>query len=323
MLSLRWDDALARALAATESGTVADIFGEPLFDDFGEVIGGLVGYRVLRAHEPTLTAFASLSNRDVLILADQNLLSSAGSEVSNAQLGPASGAELHAVLGAEKVARCIPQPPDIRLCVAAPLRELQQLTGKVVGIGEESSRALLRTLSVVAGLTLCLVAVVMLFLSSRITRPLVRITQTVSEVARGNWHVSVPDIDRADEVGDIARAVVVLEHSLSERDQLRDDVFRQNTVLTERERQLQEQNERFDAALNNMSQGLCMFGVHGRLKVYNSQFCRIYGIAPGVLDLDPTQDEVHRLAGLTDWSAAESGPIRRTLTRTLADGRCI
>ncbi len=323
VLSLRWDDALARALAANESGTVADIFGQPLFDDFGEVIGGLVGYRVLRPHEPTLTAFASLSGRDVLILSGQSLLSSAGAEVSHAQLGPASGAELHAVVGAEKVARCIAQPADIRLCVAAPLKELQQLTGKVVGIGEESSRSLLRTLSVVAGLTLCLVAVVLLFLSSRITRPLVRITQTVSEVARGNWHVSVPDTDRADEVGDIARAVVVLEHSLSERDQLRDNVFRQNTILTERERQLQEQNERFDAALNNMSQGLCMFGGHGRLKVYNAQFCRIYGIAPGALDTEPAQAEVRRLAGLADWPDAESGPSRRTLTRTLADGRCV
>ncbi|MGT2487362.1 hypothetical protein ACU4GA_18315 [Methylobacterium oryzae CBMB20] len=126
VLSLRWDETLAQALAANESGTVADVFGQPLFDDFGEVIGGLVGYRVLRPHEPTLTAFASLSGRDVLILSDQSLLSSAGSEVSNARLGNASAAQLHAVLGAEKVARCIPQALDIRLCVAAPLRELQR-----------------------------------------------------------------------------------------------------------------------------------------------------------------------------------------------------
>lgn len=139
VLSLRWDDGLAKALAAEESGAVADVFGQPLFDEFGDVIGGLVGYRVLRPHEPTLTAFASLSGRDVLILSGQNLLSSAGADVADARLGDISGADLHAVVGAEKVARCLPQPPDLRLCVAAPLRELQQLTGKVVGIGEESS----------------------------------------------------------------------------------------------------------------------------------------------------------------------------------------
>ncbi|MGH1591479.1 putative bifunctional diguanylate cyclase/phosphodiesterase [Methylobacterium phyllosphaerae] len=323
MSSLRWDETLARALAADESGAVADIFGQPLFDEFGEVIGGLVGYRILRVHEPILAAFSALSGRDVLILAGQHLLSSSGAATANAWLGDASRAELHPVVGSEKVARCLPQVPDIRLCVAAPLRELQQLTGKVVGIGEESSRSLLKTLSIVAGLTLCLVAVVLLILSSRITRPLVRITQTVSEVARGNWHVSVPDVDRADEVGDIARAVVVLEQSLSERDQLRNDVFRKNTILTERERQLQEQNARFDAALNNMSQGLCMFGARGCLKVFNAQFCRIYGIAPDALEIEPTYAEVRRLAGLSEQSGAEIGPHGRTITKTLADGRYV
>jgi diguanylate cyclase (GGDEF)-like protein len=323
VLSLRWHDALGQALAADETGAVVDVFGQPLFDEFGEVIGGLVGYRVLRARETTLAAFSALSGRDVLILAQKRLLSSAGADIADAVLGDASRAGLQHVVGAEKVARCLSLVPDIRLCVAAPLRELQQLTGKVVGIGEESSRSLLTTLSVLAGLTLCLVAVVMLILSSRITRPLVRITQTVAEVARGNWHVDVPDIDRADEVGDIARAVVVLEHSLCERDQLRDDVFRQNTILTEREQQLQEQNERFDAALNNMSQGLCMFGARGRLKVFNAQFCRIYGIEPEALASEPLHTEVRRLAGLTERSAAEIKAQGRPITRTLVDGRSV
>ena len=58
VLSLRWDDALARALAANESGTVADIFGQPLFGDAGEVSGGPGGCRVLCPPRPTLTAFA-------------------------------------------------------------------------------------------------------------------------------------------------------------------------------------------------------------------------------------------------------------------------
>jgi diguanylate cyclase (GGDEF)-like protein len=323
VLSLRWDAALARALAADEAGVVVDVFGQPLFDDFGEVIGGLVGYRVLRAREPTLEAFSTLSGRDVLILAGPRLLSSAGTEMSRAELGGASASGLYAVVGVDKVARCIPMGQDIRLCVAAPLRELEQLKDKVVGIGEESSGSLLRTLCVAAGLTLCLVALVLLILSSRITHPLVRITRTVSEVARGNWHVDVPEVSREDEVGNIARAVVVLERSLAERDQLRDDVFRQNAILTERERQLQEQNERFDAALNNMSQGLCMFGPNGRLKVSNAQFLRIYGIDPVALGAEPSSAEVWRLAGIGAQWGAEIGARGRTLTATLGDGRSV
>lgn len=323
LLSLPWDVLLAGALAADETGSLVDVFGQPLFDEFGEVIGGLVGYRMLRPRENTLMAFSALSGRDVLILAGARLLSSAGAETFGAELGAASTSGLHVIAGAEKVARCIPAVQDIRLCVAAPLRELEQIRDKVVGIGEASSRSLLTTLCVVAGLTLCLVAIVLLFLSSRITRPLVRITQTVAEVARGNWHVAVPDVRREDEVGDIARAVVVLERSLAERDQLRDDVFAKNQILTEREAQLEEQNERFDAALNNMSQGLCMFGPNGRLKVSNAQFLQIYGIAPEALGPDPGHSDVWSVAGLADLTGRDRDEQGRVTTATLADGRCV
>ncbi|WP_449411673.1 putative bifunctional diguanylate cyclase/phosphodiesterase [Methylobacterium komagatae] len=324
MMSLRWDGTVAGALAANETGSFVDVFGQPLFDEFGEVIGGLVGYRMLRPREEILTAFNALSGRDVFILAGSRLLSSAGAEMPDATLGVASTSGLQAIVGTEKVARCIPAAQETRLCVAAPLQELEQIKNKVVGIGEASSRSLLTTLCVVAGLTLCLVAIVLLFLSSHITRPLVRITRTVAEVARGNWHVTVPDVRREDEVGDIARAVVVLEHSLAERDQLRNDVFAKNQILTEREAQLQEQNERFDAALNNMSQGLCMYGANGHLKVSNEQFLHIYGIDAEALAPALTHSDVWLLAGLGHLPVRGRGGAQgRVTTVTLADGRHI
>lgn len=43
---------------------------------------------------------------------------------------------------------------------------------------------------------------------------------------------------------------------------------------------IREQNLRFDAALNNMSQGLLMFDSSARLVVCNSQYLQMYGLAP-------------------------------------------
>jgi diguanylate cyclase (GGDEF)-like protein len=117
--------------------------------------------------------------------------------------------------------------------------------------------------------------------------------------------------------------VVVLKRSLAERDQLRDDVFAKNQILTEREAQLEEQNERFDAALNNMSQGLCMFGANGRLKVSNAQFLRIYGIASEALGSDPNHSDVWSLAGLADLAGRDIDAHGRVTTATLNDGRCV
>jgi diguanylate cyclase (GGDEF)-like protein len=48
-------------------------------------------------------------------------------------------------------------------------------------------------------------------------------------------------------------------------------------------RSLAEQNFRFDAALANMSHGLCMFDSNHRLLVWNKRFCEIYKIPPKAL----------------------------------------
>jgi diguanylate cyclase (GGDEF)-like protein len=44
--------------------------------------------------------------------------------------------------------------------------------------------------------------------------------------------------------------------------------------------QLNVQNERFDAALNNMSEGLCMFDGQQRLLVSNARYAQMYGLQP-------------------------------------------
>ena len=48
----------------------------------------------------------------------------------------------------------------------------------------------------------------------------------------------------------------------------------------DQEAQLQATNIRLDAALGNMSQGLCLFGADSRLQVVNRRFCEIFQLAP-------------------------------------------
>jgi diguanylate cyclase (GGDEF)-like protein len=59
------------------------------------------------------------------------------------------------------------------------------------------------------------------------------------------------------------------------------EVLRQNQERLRAARELErEQNERFEAALGNMSQGLCMFGADGRLIVTNRRFRDIFQLTP-------------------------------------------
>ena len=56
------------------------------------------------------------------------------------------------------------------------------------------------------------------------------------------------------------------------------ELEQQNRLLQQREEELKTQNMRFDAALNHMSQGLCMFDGQQRLVVANDRYARMYGI---------------------------------------------
>jgi diguanylate cyclase (GGDEF)-like protein len=61
-----------------------------------------------------------------------------------------------------------------------------------------------------------------------------------------------------------------------------EEVQLQNLILKERDHGLHTQNARFDAALNNMSQGLCMVDAAQRLIVCNTRFLELFGLSPGV-----------------------------------------
>jgi diguanylate cyclase (GGDEF)-like protein len=54
----------------------------------------------------------------------------------------------------------------------------------------------------------------------------------------------------------------------------------QNRLLQQREEELGAQNVRFDTALRNMSQGLCMFDVDQRLVVCNERYVEMYRLPP-------------------------------------------
>ena len=100
---------------------------------------------------------------------------------------------------------------------------------------------------------------------------------------------------------------------------------------------LSEQNRRFDAALENMSQGLCLFDVEHRLLVWNRRYLEMFGLEPEALEVGMSQRAVIELLvrlgryrqGATVDSVSEGtrtslsadGP--KSLMRELADGRVI
>jgi len=88
----------------------------------------------------------------------------------------------------------------------------------------------------------------------------------------------------------------------------------------------------FEAALNNMAQGLCMFDSQQRLLIANPRFSEIFKISPDKLTSGTSIREVMALAQATDKNPAAAAAAQRKLltesptgsvVTTLADGRII
>jgi diguanylate cyclase (GGDEF)-like protein len=113
----------------------------------------------------------------------------------------------------------------------------------------------------------------------------------------------------------------------------------ENQMRREREAELRVQNQRFDMALDNMGEGLCMFDAQRRLVVWNDRYATLYHLPSELLKAGTPHSAIirHRvlrgiLKGGADEGAAEqkiatlaalptNSPSRRV--DELADGRLI
>jgi len=309
----------------------------PVFDDFGDVIGGLVAQRWIRATEPILTEFAEITDVGVAVYSGERLLSRAAipAEIRFSR----EAGRLTATAGDQQlVARCGPALELLTLCAFKPLSELFAAQQQVTRIGRTEGGRLIRWLIVAGILSGFIMSGAIAATALPITRPLRKLSSVVSAVARGDYDVTVDGTERPDEIGEISRAVLVLRDSVRERDNLRANIVVKNAELERQELELRNQNRLFDAALNNMSHGLCMFDRRKRLIVSNARYAEIFGVEPERIKPGLHVNELLALQSLAfSTDADETGndgsdnidpsfwpaDYRSSITQKLTDGRVI
>ncbi|MGA4553920.1 sensor domain-containing protein [Methylorubrum aminovorans] len=112
---------------------------------------------------------------------------------------------------------------------------------------------------------------------------------------------------------------------------------RTRRALVEAHAQLSEQNRRFDAALENMTHGLCLFDAGQRLLVWNRRYLEIFGLSEDAVHVGMGQRAIIEMLvalgrykrGATIDAISEStrtslsGDGSKSVLRELADGRVI
>lgn len=110
------------------------------------------------------------------------------------------------------------------------------------------------------------VFVAMIFARS-LVRPIQTVTQAMRKVSSGEVEIDIGYYDRRDEIGQMVEAI---------------SAFRQTTQ--QHLGTIASQNRLFDAALNNMSHGLCMFNAEETLIVRNDRFLEICNMPRGSVE---------------------------------------
>ena len=292
------DEEGAVALGARDKSPLTFVVAEPIFDDFGDVFAALLAHRSLRPREAALDEFSGLEGAGLAVMGGHGAISTAGYEGQAGEISSSPDSTLLRSADGRFWSRCEPIFAQWRICALAPVAELHALRNELVRIGEMEGRSLALWLIGAAVASLAIFAGIMLFLSQRITRPLVQITEAVRAVARGDWKSDVSGTKRADEVGDIARAVIVLQRSLQERDRLRSDVAHAESVKKRREA-LEDAIRRFDRIMRSVL-----------LSVSNS-----------VETMDETARELARVSAVAEGEAVEAAFVSESTVSNVSSVR--
>ncbi len=279
LIEIATTETVAPLIPGQHDGHVSEVIFVPLFDDFGDVSGGLVAQRWLRQPEPLLVEFAKMANVRLAVFLGDDIISSTGT-ASRIEIAVNDTSGLGTTTDGNWIARCGPALELLSVCTLKPIEDLYAIQNELTKIAKEEERSLVRGLFVFGLFATLLFIITSVLISRQITQPLTRITKVVGAVAEGSYGDHVDGTDRFDEVGDIARAVVVLQDSIRERDSLRANIQIANEALQRQEAELRTQNVLFDAALNNMSHGLCMFDADKRLIVSNQRHMELFGLEP-------------------------------------------
>jgi diguanylate cyclase (GGDEF)-like protein len=191
--------------------TIAHRAIEPVFDDFGEIIGGLAAFRVLAQTERTLQNFSTLSNAGVSILSGGEVVSAAGPPGVTFARGKIDEFGLLLSDDNSHVARCADQSTVLKVCTFTDASVVTATRDQMFRIGAEQSRSLMAQFLIFAALSMVSMVVALLMVVRHSTRGLPSLAAAAKSVANGNSEVPF----QATGVGEVYELSLAFERMLA------------------------------------------------------------------------------------------------------------
>lgn len=202
---------LVAALGLPEKLAIAHIAVDPVFDDFGDLIGAIAGIRVLGHSEATLENFTTLSNAGVLIMRGDDVVSAAGPKGVAFSRPENTKAELLQSDDRKHVARCVPYYSGVEVCAFTEATAAVASRDQMFRIGADQNRALMSWFLASAAITLTVLVTALLFMVRHTTRGLSNLAAAAKAVAGGNLDILI----RPSGVGEINALSIAFSRMLA------------------------------------------------------------------------------------------------------------
>ncbi|MGY8685878.1 HAMP domain-containing protein, partial [Bradyrhizobium sp. UFLA05-153] len=200
------------ALGLPQRHTIAHTAIEPVFDDFGDLIGALVAIRPLGRTERTLENFTSLANAGVVIITgDNEIVSSAGPQGVRFSSAGTRSAGLQRSDDGNYVARCVDYEATLKVCTFASASLVTTTRDQMFQIGAAHTRSLMWQFLASATLALGALVVALLAAVRHLTKGLSALAKTAQEIAGGNLDAPF----RATGIGEVRSLGLAFERMLT------------------------------------------------------------------------------------------------------------
>ena len=176
---------LLKAMGLAAHLTIAYEALEPVFDDFGELVGALASFRLLSPTEPTLESFSSLSNAGVVIMHGSEMVSAAGPKALFSQMNRDNHGLIHSDDGT-KVARCADHDASLKVCTISDASVVTATRDQMFRIGAAETRDLMQQFLIVAAVTLLMLILALLAGVRHATYGLSTLASAARAIAAGN-----------------------------------------------------------------------------------------------------------------------------------------
>jgi diguanylate cyclase (GGDEF)-like protein len=206
----RLGDALGQALRL-QPDRIGHIAIEPVFDDFGDVLGALIGIRLLVPIEPTLERFAELARVGVVVTSPTGIVSSAGADAVNLPYWAEERPDLLFTVDGGSVAQCATYHAETMVCATTRSSEIKASQEQMFRIGAQQSKSLLTWMLILSAGSLFALVAALLISVRHATKGLPQLSRAAASVAEGELNIPFTAVG----VGEVRTLGVAFEAMLS------------------------------------------------------------------------------------------------------------